>query len=253
MKYHRLSSAAYKSDLLASEDAEAIGFSFVAHIHNEQTGADAMIFKSSDEVVIAFRGTQRDYADIMTDLKFRKAKLLLVKAREMIDVHRGFRDQWLSIKDQLHYAVASIGGPHQMLSVTGHSLGGALAVLAAVEWAWIENVVSFGAPRVSTSDIKIHMAKQRHQHRRYVYGTDIVPIVPLMAMGYRHDCLPIYLTRSGKAIADCPLWRELVGRARALFSMDWIEGWTWCRVPRRIFTDHKIIAEYKDALEKAAQ
>lgn len=253
MKYHRLSAAAYESEQLATVAAEAIGFSFVKHVHDIETGADAMIFVSSNEVVVAFRGTQKNYADIVTDLKFRKAGLLLIEPYQMIEVHRGFRDQWLSIRDTLHEAISLVSGPDHTLSVTGHSLGGALAIQAALEWRWIKSLVTFGTPRIATQEIVSLMSERNHAHRRYVFGADIVPILPLLTMGYRHDCRPIYLTRSGKAIQQCPLWRELLGRARALFSCDWIECWSWCRVPRRIFTDHKIIVEYREALQRAGE
>lgn len=251
VKYHRLSAAAYKSDALARADAEALGYSFVKHIHDPHTGADAMIFASQSEIVVAFRGTQKNYADIMTDLKFDRVDLLINETRKMIEVHRGFRDQWVSIRDQIRDNLIKVCGADQTLSVTGHSLGGALAVLAAVEWGIVDTLVTFGAPRVSTQRCIQNASRGTAQHRRYVYGADIVPVVPLLTMGYRHDCNAIYLKQDGEAIEDCPLWRELLGRVRALCSLDWVKGWSWCRVPRRIFTDHKIIIEYREALDKA--
>lgn len=248
----RLCAITYAQESVAAHTAAELGYRLIEHIHDPETGADAMIFASNIDIVIAFRGTEKNHADIMTDLKFRRRAFFRHAGGSAVEVHRGFFAQWESIMDRVYACAkpASAGGLD--IIATGHSLGGALAVLCAIEWRWISQLVTFGAPRVG--DAAIVKATQRLDiaHRRYVYGADVVPIVPLMAMGYRHDTRPIYLTRSGHAITACPLWREFVGRARALLTVRWEQGWTWCPVPSRIFTDHRI-GEYGSALGKLSR
>lgn len=247
VKYHRLSFAAYMADEDAEIEAEKVGFNLIAHVHNARTGADAMIFSCADEVVVAFRGTQKNFADIMTDLKFRRVSFVIPGTNKFVAMHRGFRNQWLAIRNEVRNIVALACNNHRQLTLTGHSLGGSVAIPASLDLKEVDNLVTFGAPRVGDHEIIERMKLCKARHRRYVFGSDIVPIVPLLVMGYRHDVPPIYLTRSGDAIADCPLWRELLGRCRSLLTLNWASGWTWCPVPTRLYTDHRII-EYGNAL-----
>tara|TARA_R110001592_G_scaffold104697_1_gene294558 strand:- start:60759 stop:61529 length:771 start_codon:yes stop_codon:yes gene_type:complete len=249
---HRLCAITYAQESVAAHCAAELGYRLIDHIHDAATGADAMIFLSSVDVVVAFRGTERNHNDIMTDLKFGRRAFLRNAGGRSIEVHRGFLAQWESIMDRVYASATAAAQGGLNIIATGHSLGGALAMLCAIEWRWITTVVTFGAPRVGDARIREAVELLKVQHRRYVYGGDIVPIVPLMAMGYRHDGRPIYLTRAGKAIANCPLWRELAGRVRSLLTVRWEQGWTWCPVPTRIFTDHRI-GNYGVAMAEAAR
>lgn len=242
--YQRLSAAAYQPEAVVRHQVKELGYEFIKHVRDRFTGADAIVASNDRNVVVAFRGTEKDYADMVTDLKFKKHDMMVAAGGRMVPVHRGFLEQWNSIKADLH-AVVSIASDKNGLKnviVTGHSLGGALAVLATLEWPWLEGCITFGAPRVGDDKIRCAVRKSEILHRRYVFGADIVPAIPMLALGYRHDCRPIYLTRTGKPIRNCPLWREILGRARALLSLKWCKGWTIWPVPKRMFTDHRISA-----------
>ncbi len=251
--YQRLSAAAYQGHAIVKSAVKSIGYEFVEHVADATSGADAIVVRNDTEVVVAFRGTQRNYADIITDLKFKREPAVMMQGKDCVPVHRGFLAQWRAIKEDLHIVVsAAMADHHTPLKVTGHSLGGALAVLAAIDWNWVEDCITFGAPRVGCDEIKQAIRRNSILHRRYVYGADIVPIVPLLAMGYRHDCRPIYLTRKYRAIRNCSLPREFLGRSRALLSLDWSAGWSICPVPSRMFTDHRI-GEYGHAMGQCPQ
>ncbi len=252
LTYQRLSAAAYQSEEAARLNALAAGFRLVEHVHDARTGADAMLFVNDAFVVVAFRGTQRNYADIVTDLKFRTRAMMSPASGSPVIVHRGFLDQWAAIRERIVGNVQALATPGRRIVVTGHSLGGALAVLAALSWrGFADELVTFGAPRVGNASIREAAQLNNVRHRRYVYGADVVPIVPLLAMGYRHGCRPIYLTRGGRAIDDCPLWRELIGRTRSLLTVKWSKSWSWCPVPTRVFTDHRL-GGYGAAMRRAA-
>ncbi len=250
--YQQLSAIAYRTETVARYTAGTFDCSFVAHVHDEATGADAMVFTRKAEVIVAFRGTQRDYRDILTDLKFRRRQMMRRPEDPPVTIHRGFADQFLSIEFALRKAVEEQLETGHRLVVTGHSLGGALAIMACLHWQYIDRCVTFGAPRAGDDVIADILNANSVERTRYVYGTDIVPIVPLIAMGYRHDLRADYLTRDGTLIQNCPLWREILGRLRGLFSTDWSEKWGVVPVPKRLFTDHRIGA-YGAALAKVSQ
>lgn len=74
-------------------------------------------------------------------------------------VHRGFRDHYWAVRDKVNSTIARHGGGTKQLFITGHSLGGALSTLCAIDQATAQDrkadrrfrphsVYTFGSPRV---------------------------------------------------------------------------------------------------------
>ena len=154
-------------------------------------GTQALLIDHKGDLVVAFRGTEQNGVDILTDLKCR------LKA----GTHRGFLDAWNSVSYELIADLKRHRRYDQKLFCTGHSLGGALAVLAG-EHLGADLVVTFGSPRVYSRQLRQDVPMLRYEN-----GWDIVPYVPFLTWGYRH-----------------------VGTRRHLSSGRWF----------RIFSDHKI-------------
>ncbi|MGD9331393.1 MAG: lipase family protein [Desulfobacterales bacterium] len=118
--------------------------------------------------------------DLLDDLNF-----IAVPYRQS-HVHRGFleatRALWPAIEEDLARLQKSSPRP---IYVTGHSLGGAMAVIAGMTYAF-EQIVTFGEPRVG-QDIQRTITNAAG-HIRYVNGHDPVPrIVPTMApFNFKH-------------------------------------------------------------------
>ena len=118
--------------------------------------------------------------DILDDLNF------MTTAYRHSHVHKGFLeatlDLWPAIEEDLITFYTSSKMP---VYVTGHSLGGAMAVIAGMTYPF-ERIVTFGAPRVG-KDIQRTIAEPS-RHIRYVNGNDPVPrIVPTFyPFQYRH-------------------------------------------------------------------
>lgn len=250
--YQRLSAIAYMGEDAMRYELARLDYKLIEHIHDEATGADAIVVANDDEVVIAFRGTQKNYADIMTDLKFRLRNFMLSAEGVECRVHRGFAEQWYSIRHQVFVCAQTAAVGRRRIVATGHSLGGALAVLCTISWRLVDLCITFGAPRVGDAGVGRAMKLSHAVSRRYVYGADIVPAVPLMTMNFRHDARPIYLTRYGREIRNCPIWREVIGRARSLLTLRWSKGWSLCPIPSRMFTDHRI-GEYGHAMVRTGR
>jgi len=123
-------------------------------------------------VVLAFRGTQ-EWTDVLTDLDARP------RAVEGAKIHSGFADAYDSIANTVSGLVKKRLGRGKLLWITGHSLGGALATLAAARLGaeLAPNAVyTFGQPAVGDATFG---ASYRWPHFRFVNNQDPVPLVPL--------------------------------------------------------------------------
>lgn len=151
--------------------------------------------------VIAFRGTQtfllgRDPVTVLDSIAedfLTDACLPLVRARRPAHgrVHRGFRKALDEIWDPLNELVARLrrDDPDRAIWLTGHSLGGALALLAASRLPQVQGVYAFGAPHVGDARFRESLPVQPV---RFVHGSDLVTRVPVVALN-----LPPRLIRKG--------------------------------------------------------
>lgn len=104
-------------------------------------------------------------------------------------MHRGFVDAYFSVREQIHTYLRE--HPTTSVTVTGHSLGGALATLCAVDVQYnfpsiaIE-LYTFGSPRVGNSGFAKSFNERVPKSYRFVYGMDIVPAIPRPWQGYSH-------------------------------------------------------------------
>lgn len=121
------------------------------------------------EIIVSFRGTASRF-NAITDLILIHAaqaqiKQLSVKLPEKATVHRGFLGAYFEIKDFVvdHLLSLTDKFPDHEVSFTGHSLGGAIAVLAAMDAigpngyltsrknATQVSLATFGSPRVGNA------------------------------------------------------------------------------------------------------
>lgn len=153
-----------------------------------------MILSSDDALVIVFRGTRMnehkifdaaafvaiDPNDLVTDSKFIPKNFDAGGK-----VHGGFLAAYEEVRGLLAETVKA-KPPAQKLWFTGHSLGGALASLAAADFAdETAGLYTYGAPRAGNSDFAKRIPNNKHI--RYVHRDDWVPTVPPEFIGYWHS------------------------------------------------------------------
>jgi triacylglycerol lipase len=116
-----------------------------------------------------------------------------------VKMHSGFVSAYLSVRDDVHKHVQE--RPAQRYRITGHSLGGALATLCAVDLQYnfgdriaIE-AYTFGAPRVGNPAFVESYNRRVPDTWRVVNGWDAVAGLPAPWQGYRHVETPIRLER----------------------------------------------------------
>ncbi|MCC3375470.1 lipase family protein [Cohnella sp. REN36] len=107
------------------------------------------VLESADDAIVAFRGTSST-SDWVSDAMATQARFKCVRDGGL--VHFGFNGIYESMRDEVLAAVRKISASKR-LYITGHSLGGALATLCALDVSAntrfrAPNVYTFGSPRV---------------------------------------------------------------------------------------------------------
>ena len=143
-----------------------------------KTDTQAILIRSQDIAVLAFRGSEPNKVDwLYTDAD---AKFVTLPEGEG-KIHRGFYESFLSVKRELEHAIDRL--PADLpLYVTGHSLGGALANVAGMELEKTRHlaaIYSFGSPRVGND---VWASRMKVPHYRTVNGRDIVPLLPFSSL-----------------------------------------------------------------------
>ncbi|MBQ6143100.1 MAG: lipase family protein [Clostridia bacterium] len=113
--------------------------------------------EKENAIFVTFRGTH-GYDDIKTDIEFPKQKCSFLNNKE---VHGGFLKAYNFFKEKLKKELTELVKKHKDAKIifTGHSLGGALATLSALDTATNNdfkdkniNLITFCSPRVLSND-----------------------------------------------------------------------------------------------------
>jgi hypothetical protein len=152
-------------------------------------------------IVISFRGTT-SFSNILADIN-----LVMVPwdICTLCTAHSGFLDSWTSVKPQIQGVLASArkSFPTYRIVATGHSLGGAIATLAAadlrensgydVSLVWFFNPCSpnpqrvltvvatqytYGSPMVGNYVLATFITNQSSNNFRVTHAQDLIPKLP---------------------------------------------------------------------------
>jgi predicted lipase len=178
-------------------------------INIPETDTQVAILKKSSEITVVFPGTS-SYTDWITNFttfkeyttfyqqviqreieaKKQKTYPYHTNNKSGSSMHTGFVKSYLSVRDQIHEYINS--NYITNVTVTGHSLGGALATLCVldIQYNFAEKLsfieaYTFGAPKVGN-----HQFCCSYNHRvcnsyHFVHGMDIIPSLPRWWQGYR--------------------------------------------------------------------
>lgn len=169
------SSNAYLAPVFAEQELKKRGFTDISTLNfGSSIGYVAMI---GDTAVIMFRGTNPlEIQDWLVNLNNKSYN------SEDGDVHAGFWASYEALHDQL-IEVLWQKNPKRIW-VTGHSLGGALAVVCSYrlmtdEGKEIAGVMTFGQPRVGSPEFCNYMDLElRGRMVHFVNENDLVPRIP---------------------------------------------------------------------------
>lgn len=188
------------------------GFSGVTPDLVDQASTDtqfAILLDHSGAIYIVFRGSEKRL-DWGTNFNFQQEAMKfqqevvqekIIEDREQTypysgesgsgaQMHQGFTTAYMSVREQIHNYLKDHTA--SSVTVTGHSLGGALATLCAVDiqYNFLDkfgiNTYTFGSPRVGNTGFRESFNRRVPDSYRFVYGMDAVPALPRPWQGYQH-------------------------------------------------------------------
>jgi triacylglycerol lipase len=235
----QLCNAAYLDQNPARTAAEELGLTGFIWIDLTKQFTDLYAIAASGPgfVVIAFRGT-KDFDSWMTDLKATPVSFpwIFTSGPDVGDIHAGFGhalvDAWGQIKTAISDLVPTPDIAPDMpqqpsLWLTGHSLGGALAVLAGAAFSmWadapirsVNGIYTFGQPRVG-----LFRFCGNYDHLlsgktfRFVNNEDLVPRVPFRGFDYADVGQMIHFDSDGTPQLQSSQWASFLNRTLQSFD-----------------------------------
>lgn len=137
-------------------ELEAVGFEFKAVFNRGGTQAFLALLQQQQDrlpmLILAFRGTQTSSPqDVITDLDARLVPVAENGCLRGGRVHSGFAKAFRQVKDMIQDVIADDAYSQYPFYITGHSLGGALAVLATryLTHQKLAATYTYGCPRVA--------------------------------------------------------------------------------------------------------
>lgn len=150
---------------------------------------DFCINSDCENVSIVFKGTDSK-AEWAQNFMFCKKKIPYGFDNTCVKVHSGFMNAYNNekVRDRI---LSLVPKSAKYIKVTGHSRGGALAVLCCADLkanfpkADIENYI-YGCPRVGNKEFAKNYDKNIPKTVRVENGNDFVTKIPPVVFGYRH-------------------------------------------------------------------
>ncbi|MEL4896441.1 lipase family protein [Crocosphaera sp. Alani8] len=148
-------------------------------------GTQGLIIFHDKTAIISFRGSEKKINDWSSNFKVKRVDFTHRKGK----VHRGFLSAFDAVipeegKHKLEFDdVIERLKKCQYVWLTGHSLGGAIAIVAAnflqKKGVNISGIYTFGAPRVGNKDYRDYVNNLlKNKYWRFMHDHDVVPQIP---------------------------------------------------------------------------
>ena len=197
-----LSRYAYKEEANAQQAVETKGLTW-SRFYTKQQSTQAFTCTDGTRTLVAFRGSEAQPIDWIRNAEFTAEPGELGGS-----VHSGHHRALTEVWDDMELDIVRVGLP---VVVTGHSLGAALATLAAARLTeanvTVNAVYTFGQPRIGKTDFqRAYDERLGTATFRFVNHIDLVTRVPFLTLGYRHIGRRMYFNEAGSFVPDAGRW-----------------------------------------------
>jgi triacylglycerol lipase len=191
------------------------GYDIFHWIEDKKTDTQAFVAGNDRQLIVSFRGTSSG-TDALVDARFLKTAAFGGRGR----VHRGFNGALNSVWSQLESVVGSLLSSKKLF-ICGHSLGAALAQLAAHRFALgahpVAGVYVYGSPRVGNRDfMDAYNELLEEKTFLHINNKDIVAQIPPRILGFNHLGGSPRLFDKGHTIS-------LIPKSRSIFEEQEVE------------------------------
>jgi triacylglycerol lipase len=161
---------------------------------------EAFLVGNAERLVLIFRGTEPLHVqDWITNAQV--AKVQACGGRVHSGFWRGCQDVWSEIETEVQRMRRTYATPPPLF-LTGHSLGGSLAILVAAQLQLcghqVDGIYTYGCPRIGDRQFAMQYNRRLYNCTfRLVNHRDIVSQVPPAEMGYTHVGQLIYFDAQG--------------------------------------------------------
>jgi len=209
-------------DFVTEKFKQNAGFTDVKFFENKAT--QCFVANNEKFAIVVFRGSEARlregdsdpgyiFADWMANFNF------LPEAWDQGgNVHRGFKAALLEVWTDLEDYVSNLQKNNLKIWITGHSLGAALATLAADRYGNVQGLYTYGSPRVGDQDFRKDFNVNTY---RFVNNSDIVTKVPPPGM-YCHVGELKYIDSEGIIHDNTNRWErwsdEIQGKFNNVFN-----------------------------------
>ena len=207
--------------ILAELKSWSNGFEHVEVFDRNST--QSFVAQHEDFIIASFRGSDQ-WQDWLDNLNIPAAPTNMGRA------HRGFllaledvwQDMLRAIEQFKQEGVITVNNfeqksKYRSLWITGHSLGGALATLAAAERINSDQpfggVYTYGQPRCVDRNMARNMnIEAKNRIFRFQNNNDIISRIPQRVMGYSHVGTFLYIDVNQKIHTDIHWWNQFLDR-----------------------------------------
>lgn len=222
------------------EELEKLDYKDFEYIHSKEMNILVLLARKRENLIICFRGTVvNNFLNWMTDFQAQ-----LVPMESFGSVHKGFDKALDSVWEEIIKRIPRDRTVHIWL--TGHSLGGALALLAGARMvnglkdhrdAPVFGIYTFGAPRVGDEKFEEAFHNSYLGDRTFIFANydDMITVAPphvKIIMGYRDVGNIAYFNWEGKLkfkseLKELKILRNFLG---GYFNKQLAPGFNWEKV-----------------------
>ncbi|MDS3862404.1 lipase family protein [Thermosynechococcaceae cyanobacterium BACA0444] len=192
------------------ENLKKIDDEFIEVYSFDEHSSQAILVDHQKYFCMAFRGTDQ-LIDWIDNINAFPVKQLFG------EFHRGFWNSVEAIWDQIYNQYKRLNNlkVRKPLFLTGHSLGGAMAVIAGSKLIHVDepftNIYTFGQPRVMTRNTaRIFNIESKTRCFRFNNNNDLVTRAPSRLMGYSHVGTYLHILEDGTIEQELGFWHQFI-------------------------------------------